>query len=112
MTNKDLNNGMFLPWLFISQMCEKIFRATRSLTSTFSTVVNFSILDILHCLNRIEIINNLTHDLSDTVMFPREKKMKLINQDINTFVTANSEDFENKIEQIVKFCFRRHNLPY
>lgn len=32
----NLNEKMFIPYLFNSQMCEKIFRATRSLTSTVS----------------------------------------------------------------------------
>ena len=38
----------FLPWKLGSQFCEKIFRAARSLTSTFSTIINLSILCLLH----------------------------------------------------------------
>lgn len=38
---------MFDPWHFNSQLCEKLFRATRSLTSTFPTVVNFSTYEII-----------------------------------------------------------------
>ena len=34
----------FLPWLHGSQSCEKLFRTLRSMSSTFSTVVNFGIL--------------------------------------------------------------------
>lgn len=38
----------FLPWKLGSQSCEKIFRAAKSLTSTFSTIINFSMLGLLH----------------------------------------------------------------
>ena len=31
----------FLPWLLGSQTCEKIFRAARSMTSTFSTIIKY-----------------------------------------------------------------------
>ena len=31
----------FLPWLLGSQSCEKTFRTDRSMTSIFSTIINF-----------------------------------------------------------------------
>ena len=48
------DNQCFLPWLLGSQSCEKMFRAARSMTSTFSTIINFGMLGLmrrLHCLN-------------------------------------------------------------
>lgn len=45
----------FIPWVFSSQSCESFFRCMRSMTSTFSTVVNFNVLEILHRLRRIDI---------------------------------------------------------
>lgn len=53
---------LFLPWLMSSQPCEKTFRAIRSLTSTYSTVVNFNMLEILQRLNRIQLINEIQSD--------------------------------------------------
>ena len=41
----------FLPWLLGSQPCESTFRAARSMTGTFSTVVNFSLLGFLQRLH-------------------------------------------------------------
>ena len=38
----------FLPWLLGSQACEQTFRTARSMTSTFSTIINFSMLGFLH----------------------------------------------------------------
>lgn len=53
----------FLPWLFSSQPCEKTFRQIRSMTSTFSTVVNFSMKELLHRLHRVHALNEITSDL-------------------------------------------------
>lgn len=45
----------FLPWLLGSQSCEKAFRAVRSMTSTFSTIINFGMLGLLRRLYRLHI---------------------------------------------------------
>lgn len=54
---------LFVPWLTSSQPCEKTFRSLRSLSSTFSTVVNFSMLDILQRINKLQTINEVTTNL-------------------------------------------------
>jgi len=56
---------MFVPWRFSSQTCEELFRTTRSMTSTYSTVVNFSMNDILKRLTRIELLNSVQNDLHE-----------------------------------------------
>jgi len=76
---KDLQ--LFLPWHHSSQACEKLFRSTRSMTSTYSTVVNFSLNDFIRKLTRIEILNFIQNNLGITaesnsennLVFPREK---------------------------------------
>jgi len=55
--NQELKAEMFVPWLLNSQPCEKLFRSARSLTSTFSTVIHFSMYDLIHRLHRIEMLN-------------------------------------------------------
>ncbi|KAE8752335.1 hypothetical protein FOCC_FOCC000807 [Frankliniella occidentalis] len=62
---------LFQPWLFSSQPCERLFRSARSLTSTYSTVANFSILEMLHTLQRIEYLTNASLYLRDRYNFPR-----------------------------------------
>ena len=52
----------FIPWLLGSQSCEKIFRAARSMTPTFSTVLNFGMLSLLQRLHRIHIQYCLEND--------------------------------------------------
>lgn len=76
-----LKCDMFIPWHFNSQPpCEKLFWATRSLTFTFSTVVNskinYCIYEIINCLHRIEILNTVKNDLSEiqTITNPLTKK--------------------------------------
>lgn len=65
--NEDREN-QFIPWLMNSQSCEKLFRTLRSMTSVFSTVVNFSMLDVLRRLSRINFLNDIITDLSKCVI--------------------------------------------
>lgn len=46
----------FLPTLFHSQWNENFFRKMRSMSSTFSTVVNFSVRDFMHRIKRAEFL--------------------------------------------------------
>jgi len=64
----------FLPWMLGSQTCEKTFRTVRSMSSVFSTVLNFSILGLLRRLHCISIQLTLQADLQDTVKFPSVEK--------------------------------------
>lgn len=57
------DSDSFLPWMFSSQSCESFFRCMRSMTSTFSTVVNFNVLEILHRLKRIDIQGDVACNL-------------------------------------------------
>ncbi|XP_031354871.1 uncharacterized protein LOC116179261 [Photinus pyralis] len=100
----DLDFNMFIPHLFSSQVCEQIFRATRSMTSTFSTVVNFSLKNIMERLDRIKVINNLMNDLHGTLIFPREKRQPKV----PNFSKCNDSEFvralnfsDTDIERIV-----------
>lgn len=54
----------FLPWLYSSQPCEKMFRQARSMTSTYSTIVNFSLYEMMNKVDRINTLNEITTDLS------------------------------------------------
>lgn len=54
-----------------SQSCEQLFRAARSLTSTFATIVNFSMYDLLGRLRRIELLTRIAAALQGDYRFPR-----------------------------------------
>lgn len=91
------NSTKFATWLFSSQPCEQTFRATRAVTSTFSTIVNFSLQDIINRINKIETINCAINDLSGKFIFPREIK----NSKLGRFkVTKNDLIEDDKIEEI------------
>lgn len=73
-------NNHFLPWLLGSQACEQTFRAARSMTSTFSTIINFSMLGFLRRLHRLQIQMMLESEIQETgIKYPRviahEKKV-------------------------------------
>ena len=76
MTVKDnCDDSSFLPWRLGYQTCEKAFRAARSMTSTFSTIINFGMLGLLRRLHRLQIQANLQAEATQTgVVFPRADK--------------------------------------
>jgi len=82
-----------------SQPCEKAFQAARSITPTFSTIVNFSILGLLRCLHKLQIQIELESQSSATGIIHTQQ----INQrsDVSDgHCVKNITDFE--IEQAVK----------
>lgn len=78
---KFRNNGqqeLFLITLFNSQICESTFRQLRSMTTPNWTKINFSLLEVLHMMSRIELQNEIAFfKLRDYVHFPRIYNRKL-----------------------------------
>lgn len=68
----DVNK--FLPWMLGSQTCEKTFRIVRSMSSTFSTVLNFSVLGLLRRLHWLNIQLTLQANSEDVIRFPSKEK--------------------------------------
>ena len=65
----------FLPWLLGSQSCERIFRMARSLSSTYSTIINFGMLGFLRRIHKIHIQFRLECESTETKMtYPRAEK--------------------------------------
>lgn len=62
---------LFLPFVFDSQACEGFFRQIRSLTSVYSTVANCSTKEIIARINKIQLLNDITHKTE--ILFPRTK---------------------------------------
>ena len=50
----DNQDRLFTPWLLGSQSCEKVFRTAHSMTSMFSTILNFGVLG----LSKITYLSN------------------------------------------------------
>ena len=53
--NFDESLCNYIPWILGSQSCEKTFWPARSMSSTFSTIINFGVMGLLRCLHRLQI---------------------------------------------------------
>lgn len=75
--DEQVKNKVFFPNLYSSQPCESTFRQVRSFTSTFSTVVNCNMLDIIHRMKKIQLQNDIINNSNGEINFPRfENKIK------------------------------------
>lgn len=71
--NLSSNSYMYFPWLLGSQTCERAFRAARSMSPVFSTVINFNILGLLRRLHRLQVQMDLQSESHHTgIMFPHQ----------------------------------------
>ena len=68
------NHACFTPWLLGSQSCERTFRTIRSMSSTYSTMINFGILGLLRRLHRLQIQFSLESETDSGIVFPRVLK--------------------------------------
>lgn len=60
----DLNRpDLFMPTLMSSQACEEYFRRTRSMTSTFQTITEYDMLEILNRSKRSQALVNLSRKI-------------------------------------------------
>lgn len=64
-------NNFFFSNLFDSQVCESTFRQLRSFTSTYCTVVNFNMLEIIQRIRKIQLQNEIMTSCRDRIKFPR-----------------------------------------
>ena len=62
-------------WKTGSQGCEGLFRLARSMTSTFSTIVNFSMKGIMEWMHKLNFLSSI--ESSDDIAFPRLQKRLL-----------------------------------
>ena len=84
------NSKCFLPWLLGSQSCEAAFRAARSMSSIFSTMINFGMLGLLRRLHRLHIQLALQANSDKEIIFPR-----VIKQQRKAQRLSHSLDFTN-----------------
>lgn len=83
--NKTHMPHLFLPHLFGSQQCEAIFRQIRSFTSTYSTVANCSVKEILSRISKILLQNEISFNYN-SFKFPRlgHHQLKIFKQEMPT----------------------------
>lgn len=99
---------LFLPWLYSSQPCEKFFRAARSMTSTFSTVVNFSLLDILRRGDRLQFINDVVSETGIIIYYFNLDFNKLYRRYLRTYfhIFRTIVYISPRTKQTIRITFR------
>ena len=79
--NGDLPKECLRVWTTGSQACEQTFRLLRSMTGTFSTIVNFTMKGILERINELNYVASI--ECSENIVFPWVKRRLLqLNEDL------------------------------
>lgn len=93
----------FLPVLFNSQPCEETFRKMRSMGTTNFTKINFTLLELMHLIKRVEIMNDIMFfKLADfDVKFPRNKVKK---SNLSTFNLPSDKEIKDCIESAMSIA--------
>ena len=93
------NNDSFVPWMLGSQSCERTFCSLRSMTGTFSTIVNFSMLGLLQRLHKLYIQEELqsqTEIASHGIYFPRLEKYGKKKDGCSSYSPFNLNNISNE----------------
>ena len=84
-------------WTTGSQACEQMFRLLRSVSGTFSTMVNFTLKGILERINKLNYIASI--ECTDEIVFPRVKRRLLqLNEESNETLSVPSSVKETKTQ--------------
>lgn len=86
---------LFTPHLFESQPCESLFRQVRSLSTTYSTVVNCSVKEFMERIRKIQAQNDTAISIGDTYVFSR---ICCNNKAHEVFDLPSLEEIEKEIE--------------
>lgn len=69
---------LFLPSLFDSQACERFFRLFRSMGSTQFTKINFSLLELIYMIGRVDVQTDISYCKLNIegIKLPHKRKLK------------------------------------
>ena len=100
----NVMRGQFPPaalriWLTGSQGCEQMFRLLRSMTPTFSTMINFTIRAMMDRIHKINFLSSM--ECNDVIEFPRAKRRLLhLNEETeSTFTLPSLEDITHIVKR-------------
>ncbi|CAF0969260.1 unnamed protein product [Rotaria sordida] len=106
---KQLPKEALNVYLFNSQSCESMFRNARSLSGTYSTIINFTVADFLNrsqkisILNRIKCDNLCQQDDNEHLSFPIHHKHK---RDNHLLSLQNLDDIDQlDVEKIISDAY-------
>ena len=98
-------------WKTGSQACEQLFRLLRSMTPTFSTIINFTLHGLLQKTHKLRFLSSA--EASKEIEFPRAKRrlLQLKNETNNTLsiptlfeVTAAIQEAKSKAVEMASSC--------
>ena len=96
-------------WLFSSQTSEETFRAARSMSGPFSSVVNFSVADFLRRAEKLSVLQSIKSEAESNpsfpFRFPRHHKQAKLGRNFAANVRISTSLSSNEIEQIVQCAF-------
>lgn len=92
---------LFAASLLCSQPCEQFYRQIRSFTSTYSTVANCSVKEMLSRISRIQLQNDISNDKNSGFIYPKASRTNKLN-DIR--FTENDFPDEHEIMEIIQMC--------
>ena len=93
----------FFPWLLGSQPCERAFRAARSMSPTFSTVINFTVLGLIRRLHKLQIEVDLESEADSTgIIYPHQQAHKSRSGINEPNLHSVSNITNEQIEEVVK----------
>lgn len=99
----------FIPPLYQSQTCEKVFRQFRSMGTMNFTKINFSILDFLYMVGRVEVQNEILHfKLFDKgIRFP---KLEVDSRKTTFFDMPSDDEIENALKTALTSAIEDANV--
>lgn len=92
---------LFWPNYMQSQACESIFRQLRSFTTTYSTVANCSVKEILQRINKIQFQSDTASRIGSKFVFPQFSRNKNINDAI-VYDLPTTTEIVDEIEKAKK----------
>lgn len=89
---------MFLPTIFDSQVCESTFRQMRSMGTINWTRINFTLMELLHMVSRVELQTEIMYKLSNIIKFPRAN-LRVNSTEIQHSQLPSNEEIEVIIQR-------------
>ncbi len=97
--DEEFSPECFRIWMTGSQSCEQLFRLLRSMTPTFSTIVNFSLKGIPEKMHKLEFVTS--SESNDGILFPRLGK-RILQMKEETDETFHIPTFQSITQEISK----------
>jgi len=91
----------FIPWQLSSQCCEKVFRSARSMSSVFSTIINFGMLGLLQRFHRLHVQEILESEAKENEInyskMHKRKESNYLNSGNQNIASITLEDISRTV---------------